>query len=138
MLRPLHELKFIEDNKDVVFNIFIFGKLRKNQPLHDLFLARPEVRYLGDYETGDNYVMYDMGDYPIISSIPSDKMYPVLGEIYEVDATTYLDVDKHLNIFEHLEIDIKKFGKAITFTSIIKLNTKEVPPNPDGLLEWRR
>lgn len=138
MLRPLHEFKFIEDNKDTIFNVFIFGKLRKNQPLHDLYLVRPSVRYLGDYETEYNYVMYDMGDYPIISDIPSDNMYPVIGELYEVDATTYLDIDNHLNIFEKHEIPIKKFGKATIFTSMIKLNTKEVQPNPDGLLEWRK
>lgn len=138
MLRPLHELKFIEDNKDVVFNIFIFGKLKKNQPLHDLFLEKSSVRYLGNYETQDNYVMYDMGDYPIISNISSENMYPVLGELYEVDVETYLDIDKHLNIFEHYDLDLKKFGKAVAFTSLIKLNTKEVQPNPEGLLEWRK
>ena len=135
-IRPLSELKFIEDNKDKKFFVFVFGNMKKNYPLNHVMIDS-RSKLIGQFVTEDEYVMYDMGEYPIISNLGNNK-YPVIGEVYEIDATTLIDVNNKLNAFDKKYIKVKGIeSEVLTFTTFIKLNTLEVLPDINGLLEWR-
>lgn len=76
--------------------VFVYGTLKQGFGNHYL-LSRSEL--LGSCIVNANMVMFNLGGFPGVSFIPSDKdinPIDIVGEVYEVDAETM----EHLDMLE--------------------------------------
>ena len=83
-------------------NIFVYGTLKKGERNHELLKGQIK---LGEAETVDQYCMFDVGRFPIVTE---DEVCKIHGEVYRVDEEVLKNVDyieKHL--YDRIKIAIK-------------------------------
>jgi gamma-glutamylcyclotransferase (GGCT)/AIG2-like uncharacterized protein YtfP len=136
MLYNLEDLRFLEENKNKMFLIFGYGRLKSNNLLNSMLLDKPEIINIGERITKEKYIMYDLGEYPLISDL-GEGDYKVRGELFQVNPETLLSLDKSLSTFERKEIILEDNTVAYTYMLTIRLNSKKVKHDIDNLYTWR-
>ena len=69
--------------------VFVYGTLKRGYTANAMLLADSE--YIGEFVTTKKYRMYDLGPFP--SVIQADDGHYIMGEIYEVDDDTLIQLD---------------------------------------------
>lgn len=72
-----------------MIRLFVYGTLRAGQSNH--YLLRQATK-LGACQLTSGYLLYDLGHYPGARQSPSSHI-PLIGEVYEVDSTTFAALD---------------------------------------------
>lgn len=133
----LEELDFLDKNKNNRFLVFVYGRFVEGQIGYNLYLDKTKVFNKGERYTKENYVMYDMKDYPIISDL-DEGVARVRGELYDVDAETMLQMDKFMYLYDKRTVELNDETEALTYIMTIRLNDRQIQPDIDNLLTWRR
>ena len=69
--------------------VFVYGTLKRGYTANAMLLA--DAEYIGEFVTTKKYRMYDLGPFP--SVIQADDGHYIMGEIYEVDDDTLIQLD---------------------------------------------
>lgn len=70
------------------YRVFVYGTLKKGYHNH---LLLEDSEYLGPFVTEPEYTMHSLMAYPAVIPI---GMTPITGEVYEVDKSTFKDLDR--------------------------------------------
>lgn len=92
--------------------VFVYGTLRSGHSNHH-FLK--DANSIGVGTTVNNYAMYLTSGYPYVNSCES--RYPIVGELYGVDDSTLIMLDKlegHPRHYERRETPVTVEGKQYT------------------------
>lgn len=92
--------------------VFVYGTLRSGHSNHH-FLK--DANNIGVGTTVNNYAMYLTSGYPYVNSCES--RYPIVGELYGVDDSTLIMLDKlegHPRHYERRETPVTVEGKQYT------------------------
>jgi gamma-glutamylcyclotransferase (GGCT)/AIG2-like uncharacterized protein YtfP len=84
--------------------VFVYGTLRQGQCNHRYFLGRS--KFLGMVKTKKRYALYGHG-IPVLSRAASVSQ--VIGEVYEVDDATLLNLDRlegHPDMYEREQAEV--------------------------------
>lgn len=130
----LSDYIFIENNKDSRFKVFIYNSLKSEFNKFDV-LSNSDCFLIGDAVTKNNYTLYDLGDFPLMSDIePSD--YPVRGELYEVSSTILMTLDRFHHLSKREEIELIDGTRCYTYIASLKLNNKIIQRSVDNQIVW--
>lgn len=84
--------------------VFVYGTLRSGHSNHHLL---KDANYYGAGNTAENYSMYLISGFPYVTSF--EPRYPIVGELYGIDADTLSVLDKmegHPRHYERREISV--------------------------------
>jgi len=131
----LSDYIFIEANKYSKYKVFIYNSLKSEFNNADL-LTTSECFLIGEMSTKNNYILYDLGDFPLMSDIGYSN-YPVRGELYEVDSSILMKLDRYHYLSERKIIELEDGTECYTYISSLKLNNKIIPCDIDNKISWR-
>ena len=118
------------------FKVFVYGSLKKGFH-NNRYLT--DSKLIGNFDTEDKFKMFDLGYFPAV--VFDNTGYPLRGELYEVDRSTFKNLDS-LEGYPHLydRKIIKLTGGESGYiyfmnNTSLRKGEKEVEPN-NGILEW--
>jgi gamma-glutamylcyclotransferase (GGCT)/AIG2-like uncharacterized protein YtfP len=88
LTKPKNKLIFVKRSKNM-YNVFVYGSLKKNFHNNDLIINNPNNKFLGNARTEFNFDLINLGSFP--GMIKGNNS--VEGEIYQVDILTLEDLD---------------------------------------------
>ena len=118
--------------------LFVYGTLKRNEPLHDFLTLDPANRYLGDHITKSRYKMYE-DHYPIaIKQDDPSKGHPLKGEVFHLYLPTLILLDKLEAGFTRTILgNNSQFGSFQWYVWTHLIPPSFTPVNPkDGILDW--
>jgi gamma-glutamylcyclotransferase (GGCT)/AIG2-like uncharacterized protein YtfP len=103
--------------------VFVYGTLRAGQPNHRLLRA---AQPLGAATTAAPFIMYDLGAFP---AIVAGGTTPVVGELYEVSASTLQSLDRlegYPRLYDRVEVSLTNGSRALVYT----MHSRQVVDRP--------
>jgi len=94
--------------------VFVYGTLMKGQFNHSI-LRDPAVKFLGSAVTQRGFTLYDLGSFPGMVMGGSNS---IIGEIYEVDRFTLMQLDgleSHPTFYKRTKIKLQCGKKVQTY-----------------------
>ena len=121
-------------------NLFVYGTLKMGGRLHDFYLKNQT--FMGTFHTEPNYVMVDLGSFPIIFPVKKGTGQKIEGEIYEVDDLHFKTVqtmEEGAGYDTTTDIFLSKAGAIHRMASIFSYPTeyfKGKIENKKGVVSW--
>ena len=81
--------------------LFVYGTLKRGEPLHHLLEG---ARFLGEGRV-KGYALYDLGDYP--AARPAGPQEAVLGEVYEIEPERLTVLDEVEDEYRRLRVQVE-------------------------------
>ncbi len=115
--------------------VFVYGTLKKGHGNHDFLLQGS--KFIGEFTTKEKYNMKD-GGFPYVCR-KGETMFPIRGEVYEVNDDTLQSLDWLEGIpshYQRMPVEIDGL-EGVEMYSIEQAEGREDCPIVDGAFQWR-
>jgi gamma-glutamylcyclotransferase (GGCT)/AIG2-like uncharacterized protein YtfP len=98
--------------------IFVYGTLRRNQTAYHL-MEDANAEYLGEARTTNDYILYNVYDFPGMIKSHSLRLNGVRGELFEVDENNMRKINRYecveSNLFKRDVVELVDGTQAIAY-----------------------